>query len=356
MISSPCGSGSRHLSDGLENARGDLIGIALGIRTAVFEVAFVAAVDEAVGHADRGAAVGQAVGELVNRLSFVEAGQTQVVVWAVNCDVFFHVFSECCHEGFEVFLAAFFTQVVGGKVGVHAGAIPVTADWLAVVFHVDAVFFAEAVEDVASHPNFVGALFGAFAEDLEFPLAFGDFGIDAFVVDAGVEAEVEVFFDDLACDIADGFVAGTAVIWALRGGVSFSGETEWAAILIEEIFLLETKPCARIIEHGGAAVGWVRGGAVWHHDFAHHKSAVAASAVWIDGDWFEHAVGAAAFGLLRRAAIKSPHRQLFESWKAFEFLDLGFSAEVRNGRVAVEPDVFQFVFGHMVGLVVCCWW
>jgi hypothetical protein len=127
-----------------ENAAGDLVGIALGVRTAVFEVALVAVVHEAVRDADRGTAVGEAVGELVDRLGLVEAGQAQVVVRAIDGDVFVHVFVEGGHEGFEVFLAADFAQVGGGEVGVHAGAVPVAADRFAVVFDVDAVFFAEA--------------------------------------------------------------------------------------------------------------------------------------------------------------------------------------------------------------------
>ena len=50
----------RHGSDRRQDARGDLVGVALGVRTAILEIALVAIVDEAVRHADRGAAVGHA--------------------------------------------------------------------------------------------------------------------------------------------------------------------------------------------------------------------------------------------------------------------------------------------------------
>jgi hypothetical protein len=163
---------------------------------------------------------------------------------------------------------------------VHAGAVPVAADRLAVVFHVDAVFFAEAVEDVAGHPDLVGGLLGALAEDLEFPLALGHLGVDAFVVDAGVEAEVEVFLDDLAGDVADVPCSRRrSSIRPAGPGKPSLGETERAAVLGEEIFLLEAEPGARIVEDGGAGVGRVRGDAVGHHDLAHHQHAVDAGAV-----------------------------------------------------------------------------
>ena len=269
-----------------------------------------------------------------------------MVVGAVDGDVLFAMLAEGSHERFEVGLAAGFAEVGGGEVGVHTGTVPVALDRLAVVFHVDAVFFAKAVEDVAGDPDFVGATLGALAEDLEFPLAFGHFGIDAFMVDACIETNIEVLLDDLACDVTDRFVTSAAVVGALWGRVAVGRKTERAAVLIKEVFLFEAEPCAGIVKDGGAAVRWVWGDAVWHHDFAHHECAVFAGAVWEDCDWLEHAVGAAAFRLLGGAAVKTPHWELFEAWECCKFFDLGFAAKIRHRGVAVEPDVFQFVFGH----------
>ena len=92
----------------------------------------------------------------------------------------------------------------------------------------------------------------------------------------------------------------------------------------------------------------MRGGAVWHHHLAHHQCAIFASAVWEHRDRLKHAIRAAAFRLLGRAAVEAPHRQLLEGREASEFLDLGFAAEIWHGCVSIEPDVFQFVFGHNI--------
>src|SRR4051812_16217924 len=90
----------------LDDSTGDEIRVRGGVRTAILEVALVAAVDEAVRDADRGTTVGDAVRELVDRLRLVQAGEAEVILRAVNRDVFVHVFAERGHELLEVFLPA----------------------------------------------------------------------------------------------------------------------------------------------------------------------------------------------------------------------------------------------------------
>src|SRR6185369_3800997 len=46
------------------------------------------------------------------------------------------------------------------------------------------------------------------------------------------------------------------------------------------------------------------------------------------------------------AAVEAPHREVGQLRHAREFLHLGFAAEVGDRLVAIEPDVFEFVFRH----------
>ena len=170
----------------------------------------------------------------------------------------------------------------------------------------------------------------ALAEDLEFPLALGHFGVDAFVVDAGVEAEVEVLFDDGAGDAAHVLVADAAVVGALRAGVAVLREAERTAVLVEEVLLLEAEPDIRIVRSGGAHVGGVRR-AIGVHDFAQHDVGVLAGRVGIESHRLQNAVGAFAFGLHGGAAVKSPQGQIGKRGRLFKVLDRGLAAQFGTG-------------------------
>ena len=288
----------------------------------------------------------------------MQSGKAHVIVGAIHGDVLVLELVEGCHELLEVLLATLLAHELGREVAVHAGAVPVDigAEGLAVVVHIDAVLLANALKHIAGEPDLVGGFLGALAEDLEFPLALGHFGIDALVVDAHLEADVEVLLDDVAGDVADIGEADAAIELALTlGREATLGEAERCAVLVEEVLLLETEPGVGIVENGGAGVGRMRL-AVREEDLAHDEESVLAGRIRIAGDGLEEAIGALAFGLTGGAAVESPHREILQCGEFCEFLDLGLASEVGNGLVSVEPDVFEFVLGHDVGWFVmsCC--
>jgi hypothetical protein len=139
--------------------------------------------------------------------------------------------------------------------------------------------------------------------------------------------------------------ADSGVIGALRSGIAGLGEAERAAVFIEEVFLLEAEPGAGVVEDGSALVRLVRRAVRIHH-FAHHENAVGATAVRIDRDGFQDAIGVVAFSLLSRRAIETPQRQLFERRKRVEVFQLRLAAQVRRRLVTVKPNVFEFVLSH----------
>src|SRR5262249_42861857 len=142
-------------------------------------------------------------------------------------------------------------------------------------------------------------------------------------------------------------VADAGVIRTLRSRVAGFRKAERAAVLVEEVFLLEAEPCVFVLENGRAAVGSMRRDAVRHHDFAHDENAVGASRIRIKGDGLQYAIGAAAFGLHRGRAVEAPKRKLFERRKVCEFLDLRLTTQVWYRSVAVEPNILELVFCHL---------
>jgi hypothetical protein len=166
------------------------------------------------------------------------------------------------------------------------------------------------------------------------------------MVDAGFQAELQVLLNDFASKITDIGIANTRVILTLRIRVTILRPTQRAFVLEEEVFLLQSKPGFFIIKDGGTVVGWMRSGAIGHHDFAHNEESVVTRSIRIKGDGFQHAIRAATFGLLGGAAIKSPHGTILYGIGSFAD-DFGFPTQIGDGSVAVEPDVFEFVLGHI---------
>ena len=206
-------------------------------------------------HADGRAAISEAVTEFINRLRLVETGETEMILRAIDRDVFVAVRAEGGHELLEVGLAAHFTHIGRREIGMHTRAVPVerlvkrTEDGLAAPFDVDAVAFGEAGEDVTSDPHLVGSALGAFTENLELPLTLGDFGVDAFEVNAGIETNIDVLLDDLTRDATDVLVTHTGVVGTLRGRIAVLREAQRNSVLEKEILLLEAEPRSGVIRN-----------------------------------------------------------------------------------------------------------
>ncbi len=78
---------------------------------------------KAVRDSDRATRSATPYVEHCRSIEFRADRQTQVIVWAVSSDVFVAILVESCHEFFEVFFSAFFTKLLGLRVGVHTGTV-----------------------------------------------------------------------------------------------------------------------------------------------------------------------------------------------------------------------------------------
>src|SRR5665648_1180997 len=94
---------------------------------------------------------------------------------------------------------------------------------------------------------------------MELPLPLRHLGIDAFMIDTGVEAQIEMLLDNLAADRAHVRKADARVIRTLRCGITVGRETERTAVLVEEILLLESEPGAVVVQNGCPLVRRMRG-------------------------------------------------------------------------------------------------
>ncbi len=132
------------------------------------------------------------------------------------------------------------------------------------------------------------------------------------------------------------------------------GEAQRTPVFVEEVLLLQADPQVRIIFDGRAHVAGMRGAVRMHH-LAQHDESVLAAGVRIERHRVQDAVRALAFGLQGGAAIKSPERHVCKGRGLLERLQCGLAAQTGNGRFAIEPDVFKFVFRHRDNDLLPCW-
>jgi hypothetical protein len=215
------------------------------------------------------------------------------------------------------------------------------------VFDVDSILFADTLKDVTSNPNLVAGSSGALSKDLEFPLSLCYLGINPFMIDTGVKADIEMFLNNGTGKVTHVFVSYAAVIFALRIGVSCFGPPKRLAVLEEEIFLFETDPQTRIVWDGSARVGGMRVAARQHH-LAHHKEAVEAGRVGVETHGLQDTVRVTSISLKSGASVESPLWEVRErEIIRISVNDLGFATQVCDGLVAVKPEVFKFEFSHV---------
>ena len=120
---------------------------------------------------------------------------------------------------------------------------------------------------------------------------------------------------------------------------------ERKAVFVEEVLLLEPDPQVGVVFDRGARVCGMRR-AIGVHDFAENEIRVRAGSIRIQSHRFQHTVGAFALRLHSGTAVETPIGQIGKGGGMLKGLEQTLAAQSGNGRFAVKPDVFEFVFGH----------
>mmetsp|Transcript_4242 Transcript_4242/g.13644 ORF Transcript_4242/g.13644 Transcript_4242/m.13644 type:complete len:385 (-) Transcript_4242:10-1164(-) len=239
--------------------------------------------------------------------------------------------------------AASLAHLLGGEVGVAAGAVPVAVDGLRVEGAVDAEILAHALQDVARDHQLVGRGDANARPNLVLPLARHHLGVGARDGDAGVEASLVVRLGDGAAKGAVG--ASAAVVRALRAREAALRPSERRDFVeVEErVLLLDPEPrhlflaTSEALHGGGSGVGGesLAGRRV---GVGEDEDVVAgAEGVLEDGARLDDHLRVLARCLVARRAVVVPRRQLVER----RLLGVNGAALGANLALCVDPQILR---------------
>ena len=176
----------------------------------------------------------------------VTARETHIIVLTVHSNVLLVALAEALNGSLDGLHTTLFAHRQRREVGVAASAVPLTRHSLRVHRHIHTPFLSDTVEQVAGHREVVTHLNALARTDLELPLRWHHFSVDARVVDTGVKACTVVSLDNITTH--DTARADTTVVRTLRSGETALGPAIRTAISAHKrVLLLNTKPAMLVL-------------------------------------------------------------------------------------------------------------
>ena len=168
----------------------------VGSGTPVLEITIALSTD-VTRNTDGCATVGDTGSEGADVASLVAAGETHVVVLAVDSDVLVVALGHLGDCLFDELHATRLTHSLGRVVGMAAGAVPIALERLGMERDLDTPLLRDADEEVTGHPQVIAHRDALARAYLELPLGGHNLRVDARDVDTGVEAGAIVSFNQI---------------------------------------------------------------------------------------------------------------------------------------------------------------
>jgi hypothetical protein len=114
------------LAHRLDDDRADLVGVSIGSDSSVFEASLPAVLDCTDRNPDRSTSVCYPIAKLVDVLCFMLTGQSELVVSAIDGDMFVMILAKCLTDLCHVVFTSLLSHLAVGEVTVHPGTVSVS--------------------------------------------------------------------------------------------------------------------------------------------------------------------------------------------------------------------------------------